>query len=208
MSWDPELPAEIKGFFEEEEGRALYRLAREASRIGPCLEIGSYCGRSTVYLGSACRENDTVLFSVDHHRGSEEQQPGEAYFDPDLHCFRSGGVDTLPFFRSTLERAGLTETVVPLVCASRVAARAWKTPLGLVFIDGGHARHTVEADYRLWAPHVLPGGVLVFHDVFFDPEAGGQAPREVYEMAADSARFAPLAPVGSLAALRRVAVGG
>lgn len=204
MNWDPDLLKSVKGFLDEEEGQALYRMGRSGSRIGPCLEIGSYCGKSTVFLGTACRENGAVLFSVDHHRGSEEQQPGEMYFDPDLYCSRRGGVDTLPWFRRTLERFGLTETVVPIVCSSELAARAWKTPLGLVFIDGGHAFETVWQDYCGWAPHIVPGGFLVFHDIFFDPEKGGQAPRRVYARAAASRFFEPLPVVRSLAALRRV----
>jgi predicted O-methyltransferase YrrM len=204
LSWDPGLLNDIKGFFDDEEGRALRRLCRSASRLGPCLEIGSYCGKSTVYLGTACRENGAVLFSVDHHRGSEEQQPGEMYFDPELYCSRNGCVDTFPYFRRTLERSGLADTVVPLVCSSELAARAWRTPLGLVFIDGGHALETVFRDYCAWAPHILPGGFLVFHDIFLDPKDGGQAPRQVYAMAAASRLFEPLPVIQSLGALRRV----
>ncbi|MCB2149161.1 MAG: class I SAM-dependent methyltransferase, partial [Deltaproteobacteria bacterium] len=129
----------IKGFLDPEEGRGLFDIALEASRLGPCLEIGSYCGKSAVYLGSACRENGAVLFSIDHHRGSEEQQPGEEYFDPALFDFKTFSMDTLPLFRRTLALAGLEETVVPVVGRSDIVARGWATPLSLVFIDGGHA---------------------------------------------------------------------
>lgn len=193
----------VKGFLEPAEGERLYRLALEASQRGPCLEIGSYCGKSTLYLGTACRANGAVLFSVDHHRGSEEQQPGQAYFDPELLDSVSGRPDTWPYFRRCLESAGLLETVVPLVCSSALAARAWATPLALAFIDGGHAYETVLADYRGWAAHVMPGGYLIFHDIFPDPAQGGQAPYEVYRLALASRLFRAQPLLHTLGVLQR-----
>ncbi|MEJ5359018.1 MAG: class I SAM-dependent methyltransferase [Desulfobacterales bacterium] len=200
---DLALVLSVKGFLAAAEAEHLYRVGREAAPLGPCLEIGSYCGRSAVCLGTACAERGQVLFSVDHHRGSEEQQPGEAYFDPALFDPRRGGVDTLPGFRETLRRARLEETVVPIVCASALAARAWRTPLALVFIDGGHALETVLADYAGWSPHLVPGGFLLFHDVFEDPAQGGRAPYEVLKLALASGLFEPHSRVESLAVLRR-----
>jgi predicted O-methyltransferase YrrM len=200
---DAFLLKDTRGFLQEEEGRALYRLAREASRLGPCLEVGSYCGKSALWLGAACRAEGGVLFSVDHHRGSEEQQPGQPYFDAALFDPQKKRVDTLPAFRQTLERAGLEDTVVPVVCPSTLAARAWRTPLGMVFIDGGHAFETVREDYRCWRAHLIPGGYLLFHDVFLDPASGGQAPRRVFEAAAASGRYHRLPMVGTLGILRR-----
>lgn len=193
----------IKGFLHPEEGRALYDIALAASRRGPCLEIGSYCGKSAVYLGSACRENGAVLFSIDHHRGSEEQQPGEAYFDPALFDFKTFSMNTLPLFRRALALAGLEETVVPIVSRSDVVARAWATPLSLVFIDGGHAFETARTDYACWAGHILPGGYLLIHDLFEDPAEGGQAPWEVYKLALASGAFDELPRVKTLGVLRK-----
>lgn len=200
---DPELLARVKGFMDEEEGRRLYEVAREAARLGPCLEIGSYCGKSALYLGSACREAGRTLFSIDHHRGSEEQQPGQEYFDPDLFDPSTGEVNTLPHFRKTLELAGLEETVVPIVSRSEVAARHWAGPLGLVFIDGGHAFSTAYTDYCCWAGHVVLGGFLVIHDIFEDPAQGGQAPWEVYKLALASGLFQELPRTKSLGVLKR-----
>lgn len=197
------LIQEIKGFLDEEEGWFLYRTAQEAAAFGPCLEIGSYCGKSAVYLGWGCKERQGILFSIDHHRGSEEQQPGEEYFDPELFDPQSGRIDTFPFFRRTLERAGLEDTVVPLVCPSAVAARAWKTPLSLIFIDGGHALETVLGDYLSWAGHLLPGGYLLFHDLFEDPKEGGQAPYRVYQQALSTGLYHELPRVKTLGVLRR-----
>jgi predicted O-methyltransferase YrrM len=198
-----DLIRSTKGFLDEAEGEHLYRLALAAA--GPCLEIGSYCGKSTIYLGAACRARGQLLVAIDHHRGSEEQQPGEEYFDPALVDPRSGRIDTFGRFRETLARAGLEETVVPIVCRSELAARVWGTPLGLVFIDGGHALETVRADYRAWSAHLLPGGLLVFHDVFSDPAQGGQAPYEVFREALAGGRFAAHSAVASLRALIRIA---
>lgn len=203
MTLDLELIRSVKGFMDEEEGRRLYEVAQEAAGLGPCLEIGSYCGKSAVYLGSACRLNGAVLFSIDHHRGSEEQQPGEAYFDPSLFDFGTFGMDTLPLFRRTLALAELEETVVPIVSRSDVVARSWATPLSLVFIDGGHAFETARVDYECWAGHIVPGGYLLIHDIFEDPADGGQAPWEVYKLALASGRFAEMPRIGTLGVLKR-----
>lgn len=203
MNIPPNLLETTPGFLDPAEGRRLYDVALDAAASGPCLEIGSYCGLSTLYLGAACRERGGVLFAVDHHRGSEEQQPGEEYFDPSLYDERSGRVDTFPVFRRTLEAAGLGETVVPLVCASALAARAWATPLSLVFIDGGHAPETVFDDYVAWAGHIRPGGYLLIHDLFERPEEGGQGPFRVYSLAQGSGLFETLPRTGTLGVLRR-----
>ncbi len=207
MDIDLQIVNGVKGFMDEEEGRYLYETAHAASRYGACLEIGSYCGKSTIYLGCGCRRNNGILFSIDHHRGSEEQQPGEEYFDSDLYDKETGQIDTFKFFRKTLAVAGLEDTVVPMVCRSQTAARKWATPLSLVFIDGGHAYDTVYADYSAWAGHVVPGGYLLFHDIFPDPSQGGQAPYQVYQLAASSGLFRELPMVKSLGVLKRLECG-
>ena len=194
---------QVKGFLDKAEGEALYALSRKAGKRGPCLEIGSYCGKSTICIGTACRETHSTLFTIDQHTGSEEQQPGEEYFDPDLFNYQTFQVDTLTTLRETLRQADLLDTVVPLVCKSHVAARCWETRLALVFIDGGHAAETVRLDYQSWAHHVMPGGYLVFHDIFTNPEEGGQAPYDVYRLAVSSGQFMKEPMVGTLGILRR-----
>ncbi len=193
----------IKGFIKREEGLRLYELSREASRIGPCLEIGSYCGKTAAYIGTGCRENGGVLFSIDHHRGSEEQQPGEEYFDPDLLDGETGLIDTFRFFRKTIHVLDLEDTVIPIVAPSETAARAWRTPLGMVFIDGGHTFEAAIADYGCWSPHILPGGFLAIHDIFPDPAQGGQAPYRIYKLALESGLFTELPMVQTLGVLKR-----
>lgn len=206
MSRDFSLADQIKGFLDPEEGQRLYRTACAAAKLGPCLEIGSYCGKSALYLGQGCKESGGILFSVDHHRGSEEQQPGEEYFDPALFDVRSFTVDTLRHFRSTLQMADLERTVVPIVAPSEIVARAWATPLSLVFIDGGHAFETAKTDYDCWANHIMPGGFLLIHDIFKDPAEGGQAPYQVYQMAQASGLFDELPMTKTLGVLQRRAV--
>ena len=203
---DPHLERAARdapGFMPHEEGLALYRAALAAPPDRPLLEIGSYCGKSTVYLGAAARVRGSLVFSIDHHRGSEEHQPGEGYHDPALVDER-GRVDTLPAFRRTIAAAGLEDVVVGIVGRSADVARPWETPLGLVFIDGGHSQAAADHDLDGWTPHLVPGGLLVIHDVFFDPEKGGAPPRNIYLRALNSGRFEEVAVEGSLRVLRRL----
>jgi len=192
------------GFMPDDEGLALHDAGRAGAAAGPLLEIGSYCGKSAVYLGGAAREAGTVLFTVDHHRGSEENQPGWEWHDQRLVDAETGRIDTLPFLRRTLARAGLEDVVVAVVGNSPTIARYWTTPLGLLFIDGGHGFEVVLAVYEGWAPHVAPDGLLAFHDIFEDPAEGGQAPFEVWKRAVASGDFTPLSETGSLRVLRRL----
>lgn len=186
----------------DDEGLALHRAGLAAAPLGPLLEIGSYCGKSAVYLGAAARAGGTVCFSVDHHRGSEENQAGWAHHDPEVVDPRTGRMDTLPFFRRTITDAGLEDVVVAVVGESTTVGRWWRTPLGLVFIDGGHDPAVAMADYEAWAGHLAPGGSLVIHDVFEDPAEGGQGPYRVWCRAVDEG-FEPRTTIGSLRVLRR-----
>jgi predicted O-methyltransferase YrrM len=204
MEIDKRLLSNVKGFLDEDEGRCLHEMALEASRIGPCLEIGSYCGKSTLYLGLACKKNEGILFSIDHHCGSEEQQPGEAYFDPDLFDPQTGQVDTFREFKKTIVRAGIEDNVVPIVCRSEVAGRRWTTPLSLVYIDGGHSIEAAFTDYSVWAGHIVAGGYLIIHDIFSDPAQGGQAPYYIYNLALQSGRFRKFSLIKTLGVLLRI----
>ena len=202
----PDLPADIdqiKGFLAQDEAEALYAQASLASALGPVLEIGSYCGKSTIYLGLACRAEHSTVFALDHHRGSEEHQQGEFFHDPELFDSGEGVVDTFKEFRRNITRAGLNDVVVPVVAGSEAAARHWQTPLGMVFIDGGHSLEAALTDYRCWMPHLMRGGILAIHDLFADAHEGGQAPYAVYRMAQASGLFENLGQVNSLGLLRR-----
>ena len=201
---DFEFSTTIKGFMADNEAIFLNQIAFEASKLGPCLEIGSYCGKSAYFIGTACRQNNGILYSVDHHTGSEEQQPGQEYFDPDLYDPELERINTFRFFWRNLERASLTETVVPIVASSAVAGRMWSTPLAMLFIDGGHTFEAAMSDYEIWSKHIMAGGFLVIHDIFMEPSQGGQAPRQVYEKALESGIYKPLEMMGTLGSLCKV----
>ena len=189
-----------------DEGYALYEAAAMVPDGGsPMLEIGSYCGKSAVYLGTGARERHTVLFALDHHRGSEENQPGWEWHEPDLVDPEVGRIDTLPRFRRTIHDADLESAVVALVGDSPTVGRHWAIPLSLLFIDGGHGSEPAHRDFELWTPHVEPGGLLCIHDVFPDPADGGRPPYEIYLRALESGAFAEERAVGSLRVLRRTA---
>lgn len=202
----PDLPIDtnaIKGFLADDEARALFRAADECAPMGPILEIGSYCGKSTVFLGCAAQRHAGTVFALDHHRGSEEHQPGEFFYDPDL-VDGDGAVDTFREFRRNMRRADLDSTVIPLVTDSETAVRNWNTPLSMVFIDGGHSLSAALVDYRCWAPHVLRGGILAIHDVFKDAHEGGHAPYTIYTLARNSGLYEEIELVETLALLRRL----
>src|SRR5687768_16671464 len=185
-----------------DEGLALYETGRQGAELGPLLEIGTYCGKSAVYLGSAARERGTVLFTIDHHQGSEEMQPAWEHHDRDLVDPATGRMNSFPFFQRTMNDAGLTDVGVAMVGDSPTIARHWTTPLGFVFIDGAHSEEPAMADYEGWVPKLVPDGLLAIHDVFPDPRDGGQGPFRVYERAkADG--FTDESACGSLRVLRR-----
>ena len=195
---------DAKGFMPPDEGLALYETAYAASPRGLVLEVGTYCGKSAVYLGAAAAAVGGTVVSVDHHRGSEENQAGWEHHDPSVVDGRSGRMDTLPFFRRTIEDAGLEEHVVAVVGRSATVAAFWSSPLALLFIDGGHSEEEAQTDYAAWSPHVMVGGLLAIHDVFANPADGGRPPYHVYLRALESGRFREVRHVGSLRVLERV----
>ncbi|WP_237572131.1 class I SAM-dependent methyltransferase [Mycolicibacterium lacusdiani] len=187
-----------------DEGRALYDAAVRYLGDGVGVEIGTYCGKSTVMLGAAAQAGGGVLFTIDHHHGSEEHQPGWEYHDTSMVDPVTGLFDTLPTLRHTLDGAGLDEHVVAIVGKSTVVARGWRTPVQFLFIDGGHTEEAAQRDFAGWAPWVVVGGGLVIHDVFPNPDEGGQAPFHIYRRALDSGEFREVSAMGSMRVLERV----
>src|SRR5580698_1877535 len=196
-----------RGFMPPDEGIALYETAAEYARMGPIGEVGTYCGKSTIYLAAAAAAAGQLVITVDHHRGSEENQAGWEYHDTELVDPATGLLDTLPRFRATLAAAGLEQRVIAVVGRSAAVAALWQAPLGLLFIDGGHTDAAAVADYEGWAPRVAPGGALAIHDVFPDPADGGQAPYRIFQRALASGAFTQVRVAGSLRILERVGEG-
>ena len=199
-----ELADQVTGFMPADEGRALYDAAVTYLGDGVGVEIGTYCGKSTVMLGAAAQQTGGVLYTIDHHHGSEEHQPGWEYHDTTMVDDVTGLFDTLPTLRHTLDAAGLDDHVVAVVGKSSLVARSWRTPLQLLFIDGGHTDAAAQQDFDGWARWVAVGGTLVIHDVFPDPNAGGQAPYRVYRRALDTGAFREVSAIGSMRVLERI----
>jgi MMP 1-O-methyltransferase len=209
----PTLPPDLlvaaraaTGFMPPDEGDFLHRQAVSAASRGPLLEVGSYCGKSTIYLGAAARAAGSTVFAVDHHRGSEENQAGWEHHDPGLVDPDVGLMDTLPVFRRTIHDAGLEDVVVAVIGGSATVGRHWRTPLALLFVDGGHGEEPAHTDYEVWAPWVERQGLLVIHDVFPDPADGGRPPYEIYLRALEDG-FTDVGACGSMRALRRTSGG-
>lgn len=199
------LAEEVSGFLPADEGRALYDAAVRFLGAGIGVEIGTYCGKSTLLLGAAAQQGGALLYTVDHHHGSEEHQPGWEYHDAALVDPVTGLFDTLPTLRRTLDAAGLDEHVVAVVGRSPVVARGWRTPLRLLFIDGGHTEEAAQRDFDGWARWVDLGGALIIHDVFPNPEDGGQAPYHIYRRALATGDFREVSVTGSMRVLERTA---
>ena len=172
--------SKIKGFLEQKEGVALYEACKLSFITGKCAEIGSYCGKSACYIGLACKEVGSKLYSVDHHRGSEEQQYGEEYFDKEIYNFSTKQVNTLPLFLKNIRKFNLQDHIEPMVMTSVDASFKVPDNLDLIFIDGSHTFESARNDYLHWKPKLRPGGVLAIHDVYDSEEEGGQAPKEIY----------------------------
>jgi MMP 1-O-methyltransferase len=205
------LARRARGFMPDEEGEALHRAALRAGRVNPeapaaptFVEIGAWCGKSTLYLGAAAETTGAVVLSVDHHRGSEENQPGWEYHEPDLVDPSVGRIDTLPHWRHTIAEADLEGVVIGVVGDSPTLAARWDRPVSFVFIDGGHGDEPAWADFWGWTPRVALGGWLAIHDVFPDPADGGRPPYELYCAALESGEFVDDGACGSLRVLRRV----
>lgn len=197
------MAREARGFMPHNEGMGLYETALQLASAETIVEIGSYCGKSTIYLGAAAIENGSLVFTVDHHRGSEEMQQGWEHHDAELVDPSTGRIDSLPELRRNIERAGLENVVVPIVGDSQIIAKRWAAPISMLFIDGGHGVEPAHTDYEEWTPKVIAGGFLAIHDVFADPADGGRPPYEIYSRAIQEGGFESFSSFGSLQVLRR-----
>ena len=193
----------------DDEGLALYEAALGAGTepaVSPTvlLEVGSWCGKSATYLGAAAEATHSVLVSVDHHHGSEENQEGWDYFERELVDPSDGRLNTLPYFQRQLADAGLERSVTGIVGHSVDVAAWWTTPLSFLFIDGGHGEEPAWADWNGWTPHLALGGTLAIHDVFENPEDGGRPPYDLFCHALASGAYREISATGSLRVLKKL----
>ena len=195
----------IKGFIDDEEGECLYRTALKSAERGPIMEIGSYCGKSTVYLGIAAKKLNSCVYSVDHHTGSEENQIGWEYHDKDLYDKETGRINSFSEFIKNIRNAELLDTIIPIVSDSSLVSKFWTIPLSMIFIDGGHTMEAALDDFNNWNEKVMnDGGILAIHDVFPDPKDGGRPPYEIYKLALEGKKFKEIDHVKSLRILKRL----
>ena len=194
----------VKGFIDHNEGICLYNYALNSSKKGPILEIGSYCGKSTIYIATAAKKYSGCVYSVDHHTGSEENQVGWEYHDIELFDEETGRINSFPEFMRNLRKANLLDTVVPIVSDSSLVSRYWKIPLSMVFIDGGHTMEAAFNDFINWKDKIIKGGILAIHDVFPNPDDGGRPPYEIYRKALSEENFKEVEAVKSLRVLEKL----
>ena len=194
----------VKGFIDHNEGICLYNYALNSSKKGPILEIGSYCGKSTIYIATAAKKYSGCVYSVDHHTGSEENQVGWKYHDIELFDEETGRINSFPEFMRNLRKANLLDTVVPIVSDSSLVSRYWKIPLSMVFIDGGHTMEAAFNDFNNWKDKIIKGGILAIHDVFPNPDDGGRPPYEIYRKALSEENFKEVEAVKSLRVLEKL----
>ena len=194
----------VKGFIDHNEGICLYNYALNSSKKGPILEIGSYCGKSTIYIATAAKKYSGCVYSVDHHTGSEENQVGWEYHDIELFDEETGRINSFPEFMRNLRKANLLDTVIPIVSDSSLVSRYWKIPLSMVFIDGGHTMEAAFNDFNNWKDKIIKGGILAIHDVFPNPDDGGRPPYEIYRKALSEENFKEVEAVNSLRVLEKL----
>ena len=194
----------LKGFMDHEEGMCLNKYASKSSEYGPILEIGSYCGKSTVYMGLGIKGKNSCIYSIDHHMGSEENQVGWEYHDAELFDKETGKINSFPEFMRNLRKANLLDTVIPIVSDSSLVSRDWKIPLSMVFIDGGHTMEAAFNDFNNWKDKIIKGGILAIHDVFPNPDDGGRPPFEIYRKALSENNFKEVEAVKSLRILEKL----
>ena len=172
----------LKGFMPKHEGIALTKWSEKFSSIGPIMEIGSYCGKSAIYLSKGAILNDQLVYTIDHHFGSEEHQIKEEYFDSEIFDYKNQRVNTLPLLIKNINKVQV-KNIVPIVSNSVDIASKWDAKLGMVFIDGGHSFKAANNDYVSWSTKIKKNGALVIHDIFENPDEGGQAPFEIFQKA-------------------------
>ncbi len=158
--------SEVEGFLDDFHGYALLLLARDGPGIGAIVEIGSFMGKSTCWLAIGSLEgNREKVVAIDHFEGSEEHQAdGTAQSEAIVSTGTS-----YPQFLENIKKVGVADHVVPFKGSSQEAAKDWEGPIRLLFIDGDHSYEGCKRDFWLWAPFVVPGGIIAIHDVgYFD----------------------------------------
>ena len=173
----------LKGFMPSHEGLALTKWAEEFSHYGPALEIGTFGAKSALYIAAGTSIHNQLVYTIDHHSGSEEHQRGEDYFDPEIFDEKLGRINTVPLMQANLQQFDESKWVIPILANANSIAPSWKIELGLLFIDGSHTEKSAMNDYENWNSKLHSNGALVIHDIYEKPKDGGQAPYLIYQKA-------------------------
>ena len=195
---------DVKGFLSDKEAKKLQELFLNVHRLGSVLEIGTYCGKSTLNFAMVAKKIDGFIYTVDHHTGSEEHQLGEEYHDEDLYDRRLEKFNTLPEFLKNLRSSNLGKYIIPILSKSSEASKTFSETISLLFIDGGHSLEAALSDYNSWKEKICSGGLLVIHDVFPNPQDGGRPPYEIYSKAQKSKKFEDLGIYETLGILKKI----
>ena len=195
---------DVKGFLSDKEAKKLQELFLNVHHLGSVLEIGTYCGKSTLNFALIAKKIGGLIYTVDHHTGSEEHQLGEEYHDEDLYDKRLKKFNTLPEFLKNLRSSSLENFIIPIISKSSDASETFSELISLLFIDGGHSLEAALSDYNSWKDKICSGGLLVIHDVFPNPKDGGRPPFEIYSKAQKSKQFEDLGIYETLGILKKI----
>jgi predicted O-methyltransferase YrrM len=183
------IAGKIGGWLTDKEGELLFNLAKECKGNGVIVEIGSWKGKSTIWLGKGSHQGKKVkIYAIDPHTGSSEHRKDVAT------------VWTFDEFRENMKNAQVADVVEPILKTSAKAAEDFNKPIEFIFIDGAHEYEFVKLDFDLWFPKVINNGVIAFHDTTFWP-----GPRKVIsEMVCKSKYFKNISFVDSIAFAQKV----
>jgi hypothetical protein len=194
----------VKGFLSDKEAKKLQELFLKVHHLGSVLEIGTYCGKSALNFSEVAKDVNGLIYTIDHHTGSEEHQRGEEYHDSELFDERLKKFNTLPEFLNNLKSKKMAKFIIPIIDKSQNASNFFSEKISLLFIDGGHSFETALSDYNAWKDKICADGLLVIHDVFPNPKDGGRPPYEIYTLARESKEFNDLGIYETLGILKKV----
>lgn len=148
---------QVEGWLLEPEATVLMAtaaLALTGEEPHAVVEVGSYCGRSTVVLGGVVKAvcPGVRVHAIDPHEGEITTSGSQTRFE----------APTLERFERNIARAGLEEIVQAI--PKRSFEVEWAEPISLLFIDGLHDYGSVSRDFAHFARWVVPGGYVVFDD--------------------------------------------
>ena len=195
---------DVKGFLSDKEAKKLQELFLKVHHLGSVLEIGTYCGKSALNFSEVAKDVNGLIYTIDHHTGSEEHQRGEEYHDSELFDERLKKFNTLPEFLNNLKSKKMAKFIIPIIDKSQNASNFFSEKISLLFIDGGHSFETALSDYNAWKDKIFSDGLLVIHDVFPNPKDGGRPPYEIYTLARESKEFNDLGIYETLGILKKV----